>query len=326
MNWRVTYRGKDGNQSSFCIEASTRTEAFKILSERGISPIRIEESKSESTNAIGPARNKLQHLAWLCAGVLCVVGVVFFATRKSTTDSPEKKPVTTRKIAKVQPAKTASVSNDMPVATSKEPKPVDPNARPEKVGEIVNNYIKLPSGRLHYIKGEVTNSSTNVKRDWFEVFDHGCDNEIACLLTLEPGETLVGTPVYRGRFAKEFIKSLESPIIPTADDPQEIKDLKRAVTEAKIELKAAYDRGEDIERIMLETRNQMQDLAAYRQALESELRTAVKDVESEQELDAFVAAANEMLAKKGIAPTELNLLSRKRLQLMINSKKGKRKQ
>ena len=202
------------------------------------------------------------------------------------------------------------------------PKPIDPDARPTKVGEIVNNYIKLPSGRLHYIKGEVTNNvAATMPKEWYEVFDHQCENEIALYLTMEPGETLVGTPVYRGRFVKEFLKSLETPIIPRAEDSQEVKDLKRAVNEAKIELKAAYDRGEDIEQIMLDTRSQLQDLAAYKRALEGDLKEMVREsATSAADIDDFIEAANRMLAEKGIAPMALNPLARKRLERLIQQK------
>ena len=200
---------------------------------------------------------------------------------------------------------------------------IDPEARPTKVGEIVNNYIMLPSGRLHFIRGEVTNDlSRTVKRDWFAIFDRQCDNEIALCLTIEPGQVLVGTPLFRGRFLKDFLASLKEPIIPLQDDSEEIKELKRAVNAAKIELKEAYDRGEDIEQLMMETRKQLQDLGIYKQALESDLRDAIKmSAESTEDIDDFIKAANKLLEDKGIAPMELNLMARKRLERMVQQKR-----
>lgn len=251
--------------------------------------------------------------------VVAGAGIAYWLLPRSPKGEPEEPK------AKPKPAKWVERSSRTALSKNVEepaPKPVDPNARPTKVGEIVNNYIKLPSGRLHYIKGEVTNNvAATMPKEWYEVFDHQCENEIALYLTMEPGETLVGTPVYRGRFVKEFLKSLETPIIPSAEDSQEVKDLKRAVNEAKIELKAAYDRGEDIEQIMLDTRSQLQDLAAYKRALEGDLKEMVREsATSAADIDDFIEAANRMLAEKGIAPMALNPLARKRLERLIQQK------
>ena len=322
MNWKVTYRDREGKRQEEIFKATSRDELFRALSGMGISPIRIEETTEKPIPNSSYSRINAKHLAW--AGLVVVaVGLLYLVSvslrgKEALPPQQERKP--TKAIKDVTPA----IPRQPERIIGEAPQKVDPSARPSKVGEIVNNYVKLPSGELHYIKGEVTNNVAETSRDWFNVFEHRCENDIACLLTLEPGETLVGTPVYRGRFVKEFLKSLETPIIPSADDPQEIKDLKRMVTEAKIELKAAYDRGEDIEQIMLETRNQMQDLAAYRQALETELFDTIKDNPSPEDVEDFIKAANQMLASKGIAPMELNPLTRKRLQRMIEIKKGQK--
>ena len=261
-------------------------------------------------------------LKGLVAGLIVVGCACFFLFRSGKDDAPVQEPPKKPKVTKRQPAPARpSKAPKQEAKVEEAPKPVDPNARPTKVGEIVNNYIKLPSGKLHYIRGEVTNNVAETSRDWFDVFDYKCETDIACLLTMEPGETLVGTPVYRGRFVKEFLKSLETPIVADKDDPQEIKDLKKAVTEAKIELKAAYDRGEDIEQIMLDTRNQLQDLAAYKHTLETELKDTIRNnATSGADIDEFIAAANRILEEKGIAPLQLNPLARKRLERMIQQK------
>ena len=144
-------------------------------------------------------------------------------------------------------------------------------------------------------------------------------------MTLEPGETVIGTPIYRGGFKNAFLESLNDPIYIDPDDTQEVKDLKKTVVAARNELKAAMERGEDIDEIMYDSRNQFQDLATYKQSLERELRSELKSVESEKDFDDLIAAANELLAKKGIAPTALNSLSRLKLKFMLNKKKGTEK-
>jgi hypothetical protein len=206
------------------------------------------------------------------------------------------------------------------VEKPEEPAPVkiDPNARPTKVGETVNGYIKLPSGRLHKVRGVITNSVSAIQtKGKYEIFEHHCENEIACLLTIQPGQGLVGTPRYNGRFKKEFLESLKKPIVINDDDSEEDKELKRNVNLAKQELKAAYDRGEDIEKIMLDTRREYQDLAMYKQELR-QLIYEYKKTEnpSDQDIEDYVTSANKLLEAKGNAPLNIGPISRRKLMMM----------
>ena len=197
-----------------------------------------------------------------------------------------------------------------------EPKKVDPNARPTKVGEIVNGYIKLPSGRIHKRVGVITNSPAHRVKGDYEIFKRHCDNEIAAFLWMKPGHGIVAMPPYNGRFVKDFLESLKEPIIPTKDDTPEQAELKRAVNEAKIELKAAYDRGEDIEQIMMDTRKEMMQLANYRREIEQQLyEFRKKEGVTPEDIDDFVTACNQLLDKKGIAPMKLGPIARRKLTM-----------
>ncbi len=201
-----------------------------------------------------------------------------------------------------------------------EPEPEKPaELPPQKVGETRNGYILLPSGRLHKVRGVITNSvSATQFKGKYEIFDYHCENEIACMLTMEPGETLVGTPRYNGRFTAQFLESLKTPIIISPDDSEEDKELKRNVIAAKMELKEAYDRGEDIEKIMLDTRAEYQDLARYKQELRGLIYEYKKtDGVTDQDVEDYVDAANQLLATKGIAPLELGPLSRQKLRMQL---------
>lgn len=194
------------------------------------------------------------------------------------------------------------------------PKPVDPNARPTKVGEVVNGYVLLPSGRLHKRQGVVTNFVANRPKGAYEIFNYHCDNEIACYLSIKPGDTLIGTPRYNGRFKADFLESLKEPIIVYSDDTPEQAQLKRDVIAAKIELKDAMDRGEDIEQIMLDTRQELQDLMRYKMELRSQFNEMrLKDCKTEQDVEDLLDACNKMLEQRGIAPMKFGPITRKKL-------------
>ena len=74
----------------------------------------------------------------------------------------------------------------------------------------------------------------------------------------------VGEMRYGPNFVKKFLRSCETPIVITKNDTPEIAELKKAVIDAKIELKARYDAGEDISEIMNQTRRDLVELGNVR--------------------------------------------------------------
>ena len=322
-NFSVTYRGNDGQPSVIQIAAEDRQGVFQELAKRGISAVRIEETtgKAKTRKPAVPKKGGKSPAVGkgLVAGLLvvAVAVVAWYFLSATKTDAPEEnKSKKQAKIAEVTPVKAPPAKAEEP--KPEPPKPIDPNARPTKVGETLNGYIKLPSGRLHRVLGVVTNSATASIKGKYEIFDHSCENEIAGFMAMEPGQGLVGTPRYNGRFTKDFLESLKHPIIVSQDDTPEDAALKRAVIQAKIDLKDAYDRGEDIEQIMLDTRKEMQDLARYKQELKQQLHEMVKgDSEmTTEEMEDLVNAANQMLDAKGIAPMKFGPLTRRKIMLM----------
>ena len=322
MNWIIAYRDKSGAQEQLSLEAESREAVFKELAKRGISAIRIEEASGKrkprgtGTRKRGTGKKPSGVFKGALAGVIVIAAAVgaWFLLTKGTgngelgTDNRPKKP------AKIVEATPAPAPAEKKVA---EPPKIDPDARPTKVGETVNGYIKLPSGRIHRVLGVITNSATASIKGKYEIFKHSSENEIACYLSMKPGEGLVGTPRYNGRFKRDFLESLKEPIDISPDDTPENVELKRAVIEAKKDLKAALDRGEDIEQIMLDTRREMQDLARYKQELQQQMHEIVKSKEmTTKDIEDLLNAANEMLDAKGIAPMTFGPLTRRKIMMM----------
>ncbi len=132
------------------------------------------------------------------------------------------------------------------------------------------------------------------------IFNTMADKSIAGLLVIEPGDDLIGSDEFDERFVKSFLHSIEHPIIIAKDDTDEERMLKRAVIDTRIELKARYDAGEDIAKIMTETRRELRELGAYREDLKKELENLRKDkTMTVEEMKAYVEAANVMLRERG---------------------------
>ena len=238
--------------------------------------------------------------------VVVAVAVALWMSQSAETEVTEEelaeKP---RQIVEVAPSAPA------PVAEPKaEEKPVDPNARPTKVGEVVNGYVMLPSGRIHKPTGVVTNRVAEYGKSKYSIFENRSDNEIAGILMAKPGEAVVGTKRYDKWFEKQFLKSIETPIIVSQDDEPWQRELKDLVKEARLELKQAYDNGEDIAARRTESRQQLQDLGKYKQAIRQLYAQNMKECNSDVELAELQRAVNIMLEEKGCAPMNFTPLTK----------------
>lgn len=243
-------------------------------------------------------------------GLATLVCVVVFSREKTVDVEPQSE--TLGKIADHAPSIATNIVVEPKVAS----KPIDPNARPTKVGEVVNGYVLLPSGRMHKRTGVITNNVANSFKLPCEIFDYPCENEIACYLTVKPGTSIVSVPPRPGRFTKDFLESIKHPIVINPDDSPETAELKRAVIDTKIELKAALDRGEDIEQTIADTRKELTELALYQTELKHQLwEFRQREDVSDADVEDFVTACNILLEKKGIAPMTLGPISRRKLTL-----------
>ena len=321
MTFTVTYRGADGAVRTEAVEAASRGECFAQMKAKGITPTGVKEGNlvprrgrrgdgnggraKRVAAGVRIPRDRIVYALLIAFIVLVGGGVVWWwfghAGRVTLPEDDVLK-------------KPSALAKEFEVAKPPVETKPDPNARPTKVGEVVNGYVMLPSGRIHRRQGVITNSLASRPKGAYHIFTHGCDNEIACYLSMKPGDALVGTPRYTGKFKERFLESLKTPIIVTQDDTPEQAQLKRDVIAAKIKLKDALDRGEDIEQIMLDTRKELQDLAQYKMELRSlfnEMRK--KDCKTDEDVDNLLESCNKMLEAKGIAPMKFGPITRRKL-------------
>ena len=247
---------------------------------------------------------------WLVATAFVVVAaavvvIALLPRGKVTPSAVVEKPVKTK----------VAITPPMPAPKPQQPVEVkvDPNARPTKVGEVVNGYVMLPSGRIHKPTGVVTNRVAEYGKSKYSIFENRSDNEIAGILMAKPGEAVVGTKRYDKWFEKQFLKSIETPIKVSPDDEPWQADLKKLVMQARLELKEAHDKGEDIATIMTESRQQLQDLSKYKQSVKQIYAQNVKECATEQEVADLQKAVNVMLEEKGCAPMNFTPLTKMRL-------------
>lgn len=195
------------------------------------------------------------------------------------------------------------------------------NAVPEKPKKVVE-FKKLDNGKImKYVDGRQawmfpredyhgpihTTRVAHVETLEEKTFKHPADRQIASLLNIQPGSVVLGNGGFDHNFVKRFLDSYENPFIIEPGDTEEQKELKRAVAEVKGDLKARHEAGEDITKILLDTRDQLRQLYVYKRELEAEVHRYAKDgALTAEDVEDYTAAANKMLSERGVQPIKLN--------------------
>lgn len=192
-----------------------------------------------------------------------------------------------------------------------------------------------PDGRLkehsRYVK-VITNKVSKANMPVEEqTFSNHAEQDIAALLIMEPGDTIVGSgPTYGKAFVNQFLKSLETPIEFSDEDTPFQRDLKQSVIETKKDLKARYDAGEDIAKIMNDSFKELKELSLYRQELEDQVARIKKDKGemSDKDYKDLLGAANKMLEERGCKPLRATQIFERKMKIKaarLARKEGQKK-
>lgn len=144
-------------------------------------------------------------------------------------------------------------------------------------------------------------------------FKYHVEDEIATLLTIEPGGALFGTPHYDKRFEQDFINSLMEPVQINDEDSEQDKQLKREVEATKRDLVERIKAGENLAEIFTQTRDEIRRMAAVKRDIISLAREETSSREmSDEDVRTYYDAVNKMLEDKGLAPVNVNAVMRRR--------------
>ncbi len=317
MNYVVTYRGKDGRPQELTVDAVNRNALFAELAKCGISAIKVSEGEGKVKKA-GTARRG--GISGTIKGVIAAVVVVvstavawFVVSPAHEEEKSSERRGKPRLISETIPV-SAGHLEEVVDAQGRESTPMPPQ-RPHEVRDgmlMLSNGELLPTNKLRKVSVE-----DRKPRFQYAIFDHSTDNELAAILMLRPGQALVGGPIRHSDYKADFLKAIETPIVVHKDDPEDVRDVKRAVIEARMMLKEAIDAGEDPADIIREAYEEAQKLALYKDDIRREVMNMAKDGDyTDQEVDDLIEAANKMLESKGIEPMNLGPVMKVRLRTL----------
>lgn len=264
---------------------------------------------------VRPPRTRL--VAWAAVGVAFAVGAIVaarFAMEDGGTGDAPAKAEKPKPIAEAVPSRAPGAE---PEAAGLR-RPLTPLEKARLAPMHTNAYgyvVNRPHTKVVHTNDQALAMLSEAER----VFSNTADRKIASLLTLEPGEMLVGDPsrLFGRGFRRKFMESLEQPELVRETDSEDVRALKQAVIDAKADLKARMDAGEDVCEVMLQAYREAQEIGLYRENLKSEVSRLARDRSlGEDEVADFVEAANKMLSGRGAKPLTMPRAAARRLQLM----------
>ena len=328
MNWNVTYRAKDGKPTRGVFEAASRESLFTVLADKGISPIRIEEItgniKKPQVRAVS---KRFVALAFLCIAV--ALGVFFaweLLCRNSNVSDRAEKGRKEKRIPKVVASHSHSIKTNSAEVVAKAE---DLGFRTNRFGEVVKRVkpetyvdargvLRYKNGNARVPNPEDFKNPIRIERSTgLPHFNHPVEDEIATLISVEPGETLVGEISYRG-FNGDFVNSLLEKIEISEDDSEYDREIKQGVIEIKKDLAERIKNGEDLVQILKDARSELMRGAEYKAQIGELVHEQLLDPNvSDDELKDTIAAANKILESKGIAPIKETKFLRARERVLL---------
>lgn len=308
MNFVYTYREASGALREGTIEAESRSAAFSALRSRNVAPISVKECKGRQpkvNQSTGRGRVQGNPIPWVkgsVAGALVVfaaIGLWFVLSRGDVELKPEEKKAP--KVEKPKPSVSSNTNGTKKVLV------------PRKKAIAPMRDLKKPAMTATVTPPSATNAAANVivygevggnyifKRP---LFKSKSENTIAGILTTEPGTPILDLGLDE-RFVRDFKNSLTNKIEITDEDTEEDIKVKQMMVDTKAALLEEMNKGGDLLKILQDARNELNELADYRERL----RRAYLDKKassSEEDSDKFMAEANEMLSQYNLPPLKLS--------------------
>ena len=328
MTFTVTYRGADGALVTEAVDATSRAECFAQMKERGITPMSVKEGnfagnprKSIHPRTSGASRKPITALitAIMAVAVILGTGIWWWCGHAGRVTLPE--PETPKKSAAL-PKEVKPAEAPKPVAMKAEAQTSGTNAeasavrnvRMEHGVEVVSVQTRTNSAgtvveKLRLADGQVIENVYPPK----PIFSNPSDQMIAMALSFKPGQSMAPFPSL-SNMNQDFANSLLSPIVINDDDPEDVKEQKRAVKEARAYIVAEIKNGRTVAECLNEYRDQLEKIADRHQMAILEIQKLKANGTPEEDIVAFKKSVNELFREQGIP------------ELPISSEKTKKRQ
>ena len=324
MNWRVTYRARDGRQAVEVLEAVSRNALFKAIAARGIGAIRVEEVDGKAKPAKGAVGMSKKSAVAIAAAVLAVAAAVVCAVRLPKEAGGEgakgrsaaklvPRPAVREAAPKTNAAAQAAAGRKVAPAGDDAP----PQRRIVEMLSVVTNADGSVLERFRTADGKVRSRQSAPR----PVFDNASDQIIAMAAAgAESGHAMPPMPMMNNA-DEEFMKSLGREIAIDKDDPDAVKALKRNVIAIREEIRRLVGEGHSFAEVIREHR----DIVNHGVEMRKEATRMVRELVDGGDRGAAAEClekVNEALAGMGIQKIDMPLSGEERREQVRNRRKS----
>lgn len=249
------------------------------------------------------ARTKSRHKVWklfILVGCIVIAGISTISTLyhssacKSDHTSPSN--LTKKKIARIHDIKPAPRKKQ---TSTKEFGATRP-ARMERGVEVVNEIVYTnQSGGIVETLTLADGRKVEKVRYPKDIFSNPSDNIIALALSFKPGQHMPPLPNL-STLDEDFAKSLLDPIRINDEDPDNVKEIKLAVKEAKAYIASEIRNGRSVQECLNEHRFQMESIADSHLMAIQEIRKLQAEGASDEEIATFRQRINEVFRERSV--------------------------
>ena len=187
-----------------------------------------------------------------------------------------------------------------PEAKKEEPPPEDPATKRVKTLTFVTNTMGNVIERYQTADGKVHKV---IRPSRPPIFHHVTDDILSMALAQNDSGPIPPIP-FSGDMDKDFLKSIEEPIIIEEGDSEEIKQRKKIVREARLEVKKLMDQGMHFQDIIADHTRLMNENAEIRSKAIADARK-IRDEGDTEGTAEYVSKMNEAFKSMGIEEIEM---------------------
>lgn len=267
---------------------------------------------------------------WPLIGAISIVAVIVaavvaFLPSKSKEVNHEELEKPRDKIKEVTPA---IVTNAVKEATPPRKRYKD-LSREEKLQRIREKYgDNIPDnlkGEVYFLKNPPQETYHPAKSQ-SDIFKYRSERIIASLLRIEPGDFILQRRNYDEKFNHDFLASLQETIQIEDSDTEEQRALKTAVIDTKAEIVERMKDGSKPSDLLNEAADNLYDLGRYKRDLQEQLtRFKLDSSYTDQDIEDFVTAANQMLKSKGASEIPMPRFFMRRVSLKLAARRAAEK-
>lgn len=325
MNWRVTYRANDGKQVVEIVEAGSRTEAFKVIAAKGISAIRVEETKGKIKDNKNPSGLLTKSAIAIVAAILASVGAICFIALFSQTHKgglnfhkPKQAPKTAiREVVSQTNVTTKATSTANHVIAAKEDS-IPPRQKIVEMISVITNADGSVLERFRTADGKTRSRQYAPK----PIFDNASDQLLAAAISGASSGLVMPPMPMMSNAEEEFRKSLAKEIKINEDDRESVKALKQDVIALREEMRQLLDEGNKFADIL----NDHRDIVNHGVEMRNEaIRLIAEFVDEGDEESAreCLEKMNATLLQMGINAVEMPLSREERREIIREQHKLK---